>query len=29
VAPTALELMGLDVPASMRGTSLLAGVPAG
>jgi predicted AlkP superfamily phosphohydrolase/phosphomutase len=29
VAPTVLELMGLDVPASMRGTSLLASVPAG
>jgi predicted AlkP superfamily phosphohydrolase/phosphomutase len=29
VAPTALELMGLDVPASMRGASLLASVPAG
>ena len=28
VAPTVLELMGLDVPASMRGTSLLASVPA-
>ncbi len=27
VAPTALELMGLDVPASMRGQSLLASVP--
>jgi predicted AlkP superfamily phosphohydrolase/phosphomutase len=25
VAPTTLELMGLDVPASMRGTSLLRG----
>src|SRR5919106_815076 len=25
VAPTTLELMGLDVPASMRGTSLLSG----
>jgi predicted AlkP superfamily phosphohydrolase/phosphomutase len=28
VAPTALELMGVDVPPSMRGTSLLASVPA-
>ena len=27
VAPTALELMGLDVPASMRGASLLATEP--
>ena len=29
VAPTVLELMGLDAPASMRGTSLLSSVPAG